>query len=148
MHERRAVHRVQPETIRHFLACRLQALHGSSHGGEMTAAAPATPANIRRSCWHSCLISEGIPRKRGITICKLFFSWLGRIDHSNSFSIVFSSWKKTLKLVGELLGSHAIRYDLIDGSLSLSDRLKVLKDFRSPAGANVLLMTLGTGAVG
>jgi SWI/SNF-related matrix-associated actin-dependent regulator of chromatin subfamily A3 len=37
---------------------------------------------------------------------------------------------------------------MIDGSLPLTERLKVLKDFRSPSGANVLLMTLGTGAVG
>jgi SWI/SNF-related matrix-associated actin-dependent regulator of chromatin subfamily A3 len=63
-------------------------------------------------------------------------------------SIVFSSWKKTLTLVGELLQSNGMRYDLIDGSLSLTDRIKVLKDFRSPMGANILLMTLGTGAVG
>jgi SWI/SNF-related matrix-associated actin-dependent regulator of chromatin subfamily A3 len=61
---------------------------------------------------------------------------------------VFSSWKKTLKLVGELLEMNGIRYKLIDGSLNLSERLKVLKDFRSPLGANILLMTLGTGAVG
>lgn len=63
-------------------------------------------------------------------------------------SIVFSCWKKTLNLVGELLHSHAIRYDMIDGSLPLTERIRVLKDFRSPGGANILLMTLGTGAVG
>jgi SNF2 family DNA or RNA helicase len=37
---------------------------------------------------------------------------------------------------------------MIDGDLSLNDRKKVLKDFRAADGANVLLMTLGTGAVG
>lgn len=37
---------------------------------------------------------------------------------------------------------------MIDGSLPLTERLKVLKDFRSSDGANILLMTLGTGAVG
>jgi superfamily II DNA or RNA helicase len=37
---------------------------------------------------------------------------------------------------------------MIDGSLALNDRLKSLEDFRSPNGANILLMTLGTGAVG
>ncbi|KAF2178005.1 hypothetical protein K469DRAFT_676470 [Zopfia rhizophila CBS 207.26] len=63
-------------------------------------------------------------------------------------SIVFSCWKKTLSIVGDLLLSHSIRYDMIDGSLPLTERLKVLKDFRSPSGANILLMTLGTGAVG
>lgn len=34
---------------------------------------------------------------------------------------------------------------MIDGSLPLTERLKVLKDLQSPLGANILLMT---GAVG
>ncbi len=50
--------------------------------------------------------------------------------------------------MGELLHRHAIRYTIINGSLSLLERLKVLRDFRSPIGTNILLMTLGTGAVG
>ena len=37
---------------------------------------------------------------------------------------------------------------MIDGSLALNERLKALENFRSPTGANILLMTLGTGAVG
>ncbi|KAJ4287020.1 hypothetical protein N0V90_012901 [Kalmusia sp. IMI 367209] len=65
-----------------------------------------------------------------------------------SKSIVFSCWKKTLTIVARLLDYYSIRYNLIDGSLALNDRLKALEDFRSPAGPNILLMTLGTGAVG
>ncbi|KAI9662396.1 MAG: hypothetical protein M1821_008563 [Bathelium mastoideum] len=63
-------------------------------------------------------------------------------------SIVFSSWKNTLKLVGQMLFASNMRYTSIDGSLKLAQRRKVLDDFRSPRGANILLMTLGTGAVG
>lgn len=63
-------------------------------------------------------------------------------------SIVFSCWKKTLNLVQELLNFSNIRCVMVDGSLPLAQRLKVLKEFRSPTGANILLMTLGTGAVG
>ena len=63
-------------------------------------------------------------------------------------SIVFSSWKKTLVLAGELLSYNSIQYSIIDGSLTLTERLNILKDFRSPNGTNILLMTLGTGAVG
>jgi hypothetical protein len=37
---------------------------------------------------------------------------------------------------------------IIHGSLSLNKRKQVLDSFRSPAGPNILLMTLGTGAVG
>ncbi len=63
-------------------------------------------------------------------------------------SIVFSCWKKTLLLAGQLLSNHGIKFEIIDGSLPLSKRVKVLNAFRSPLGADVLLMTLGTGAVG
>ncbi|KAI6090313.1 SNF2 family N-terminal domain-containing protein [Hypoxylon rubiginosum] len=69
-------------------------------------------------------------------------------QNSTHKSIIFSCWKKTLDLVGELLQSQNIRYDVIHGSLRLTERVKVLKDFRSPNGSNILLMTLGTGAVG
>jgi SNF2 family DNA or RNA helicase len=37
---------------------------------------------------------------------------------------------------------------MIDGDLSLNERKKLLNEFRAENGANVLLMTLGTGAVG
>jgi SNF2 family DNA or RNA helicase len=65
-----------------------------------------------------------------------------------SLSIVFSAWKITLELVGELLAANNIGYHIIKGDLSLNKRLKVLSDFKSPFSANILLMTLGTGAVG
>ncbi|KAK7985710.1 hypothetical protein PG996_005052 [Apiospora saccharicola] len=63
-------------------------------------------------------------------------------------SIVFSSWKKTLSLVSQLFTTYGIQHKTIDGSLPSGERIKVLKDFRSFSGANILLMTLGTGAVG
>jgi SWI/SNF-related matrix-associated actin-dependent regulator of chromatin subfamily A3 len=63
-------------------------------------------------------------------------------------SIVFSSWKKTLDLAAQLLELYDMRYDVIHGGLSLTKRLKVLGDFKSPTGRSILLMTLGTGAVG
>lgn len=63
-------------------------------------------------------------------------------------SIAFSSWKKTLDLAGQVLSQHGIRSCFIHGSLTLSERLRVLREFQSPLGADILLMTLGTGAVG
>ncbi|KAI0550333.1 SNF2 family N-terminal domain-containing protein [Xylaria curta] len=69
-------------------------------------------------------------------------------QNSRDKSIVFSCWKKTLYLASGLFQKHGIRYNMIDGSLPLAERIKVLKDFRSLNGANILLMTLGTGAVG
>ncbi|KAI0157993.1 SNF2 family N-terminal domain-containing protein [Hypoxylon sp. FL1284] len=70
-----------------------------------------------------------------------------RQNHAQK-GIVFSSWKKTLLLVSQLLTSEKISHKTIDGSLPSGERVKVLKDFRSLSGVNILLMTLGTGAVG
>jgi len=50
--------------------------------------------------------------------------------------------------VSDLLTSQGIKHLFIHGSLSFSERQRVLKEFKSPLGADVLLMTLGTGAVG
>ncbi|KAG4293537.1 hypothetical protein FPRO06_00122 [Fusarium proliferatum] len=69
-------------------------------------------------------------------------------QHNTQKSIVFSCWKKTLFLVSKLLSHHSIRYGMIHGSRTLSERTKALKDFQSKTGPNILLMTLGTGAVG
>ncbi|KAK8851008.1 SNF2 family N-terminal domain-containing protein [Apiospora arundinis] len=69
-------------------------------------------------------------------------------ENSTHKSIVFSSWKKTLRLVSQLFTSCGIRHKTIDGSLPSGERIKVLQDFRSSTGTNILLMTLGTGAVG
>ncbi|KAI0444732.1 hypothetical protein F4803DRAFT_225864 [Xylaria telfairii] len=63
-------------------------------------------------------------------------------------SIVLFCWKKTLDLAAELFQNQGIRYNMIDGSLPLAERIKVLKAFQSLTGANILLMTLGTGAGG
>ncbi|KAI2626751.1 SNF2 family N-terminal domain-containing protein [Hypoxylon sp. NC1633] len=63
-------------------------------------------------------------------------------------SIVFSSWKKTLDLVGDPLKSNNLLHYTIHGSLSLEERRRVLREFQAHGRANILLMTLGTGAVG
>ncbi|KAJ5870881.1 SNF2 family N-terminal domain-containing protein [Penicillium solitum] len=62
--------------------------------------------------------------------------------------VVFSSWKKTLYIVAKLLSSNGIKYSMIEGSLSLSRRLQELQRYQDHKETNVLLMTLGTGAVG
>jgi len=50
--------------------------------------------------------------------------------------------------MGQLLEGDGIKYYFIHGSLPLRERVRILNAFRSPVGHNVLLMTLGTGAVG
>lgn len=63
-------------------------------------------------------------------------------------SIVFSTWKKSLELVARLLAVKNIPFVSVDGSVSLKDRRKVLLDFQENSTTTVLLMTLGTGAMG
>lgn len=73
---------------------------------------------------------------------------LERNSANNSCSIIFSSWKKTLQLIATLLSASEIPFVQIDGSLSLPERRKLLANFQESRDIPVLLMTLGTGAVG
>jgi SNF2 family DNA or RNA helicase len=63
-------------------------------------------------------------------------------------SIVFSFWKTSLDLVGTVLQHHDIAYLRIDGSVSSTERQRALRGFDSASERIVLLMTIGTGAVG
>ncbi|KAK5050382.1 hypothetical protein LTR84_003663 [Exophiala bonariae] len=65
-----------------------------------------------------------------------------------SKSIVFSFWKKTLDIVGALLDKQSLPYMRIDGSVPLAQRKQILAQFQTAEQGMVLLMTLGTGAVG
>ncbi|KAK5407027.1 hypothetical protein LTR20_007467 [Exophiala xenobiotica] len=63
-------------------------------------------------------------------------------------SIVFSFWKKSLNIVGSLLDKESLPYMRVDGSVSLNQRKRILAQFQAAEQGMVLLMTLGTGAVG
>jgi SWI/SNF-related matrix-associated actin-dependent regulator of chromatin subfamily A3 len=63
-------------------------------------------------------------------------------------SIVFSSWKKSLDIVGAMFDDKHIPYLRVDGTLPHSQRKRVLTQFQIADQGMVLLMTLGTGAVG
>ncbi|KAK5401900.1 hypothetical protein LTR06_010818 [Exophiala xenobiotica] len=65
-----------------------------------------------------------------------------------SKSIVFSFWKKSLDIVGSLLDKECLPYMRVDGSISLHQRKRILAQFQAAEQGMVLLMTLGTGAVG
>jgi SWI/SNF-related matrix-associated actin-dependent regulator of chromatin subfamily A3 len=68
--------------------------------------------------------------------------------NTNSQSIIFSSWTKSLDLVERHFVSQNIEFARIDGTLTLPQRQKVLEDFDQTSSVRILLMTLGTGAVG
>ncbi|KAI1374362.1 SNF2 family N-terminal domain-containing protein [Hypoxylon crocopeplum] len=62
-------------------------------------------------------------------------------------SVVFSFWIRSLDAVARLLTAHNINFRQIDGSLPDTQRKQMLSEFLDPS-VQVLLMTLGTGAVG
>ncbi|KAI0907155.1 SNF2 family N-terminal domain-containing protein [Ustulina deusta] len=66
----------------------------------------------------------------------------------DSKNIVFSYWTSTLDLLSQLLRQTGIIYRQVDGRTSYVERSKGLKAFKEDPGVSVLLMTIGTGAVG
>lgn len=64
------------------------------------------------------------------------------------FSIVFSYWKTTLRVLARLLTVAGINYIQVDGDTSYTDRSNHLKAFKEQPAIRVLLMTIETGAVG
>ncbi|KAI2628484.1 SNF2 family N-terminal domain-containing protein [Hypoxylon sp. NC1633] len=62
-------------------------------------------------------------------------------------SIVFSFWIRSLDSVAKLFTAHAISFRRIDGTLPVAKRKQILSEFND-SPVRVLLMTLGTGAIG
>jgi SNF2 family DNA or RNA helicase len=65
-----------------------------------------------------------------------------------SHSIIFSYWRQSLHKLARILEKANIKFVILEGSLNLSQRRSVLEIFKTHADIPVLLMTLGTGAVG
>lgn len=63
-------------------------------------------------------------------------------------SIIFSYWRQSLQQLSTILEKANIRFVVLQGALNLSQRRSVLDQFKNDADIPVLLMTLGTGAVG
>ncbi|KAJ8132835.1 hypothetical protein O1611_g787 [Lasiodiplodia mahajangana] len=69
--------------------------------------------------------------------------------HSNEGkSIVFSFWRRSLDLVEKALVEKGVVFARVDGSIHTSRRKEVLVAFQENPSIQVLLMTIGTGAVG
>lgn len=63
-------------------------------------------------------------------------------------SLVFSSWKRTTDAVACLCSASNINFRLIDGTTRQSDRARHVEQFKTDRLVSVLIMTLGTGALG
>lgn len=62
--------------------------------------------------------------------------------------IVFSCWTTTLELVAQHLRRSNIRFEQIDGSMSIASRHRILEAFSVDQDIAVLIMTTGVGAFG
>jgi SWI/SNF-related matrix-associated actin-dependent regulator of chromatin subfamily A3 len=65
-----------------------------------------------------------------------------------AFSIVFSFWKTTLDIVDEMFDANGMAYCRIHGQIPANKRSKTLTEFEKSDSVRILLITLGTGAVG
>ncbi|KAK2762331.1 hypothetical protein FQN54_001341 [Arachnomyces sp. PD_36] len=63
-------------------------------------------------------------------------------------SIIFSFWKQSLDLVSKLFHENGILFARVDGTMNPPQRRSALAQFQNNSSVRVLLMTIGTGAIG
>ncbi|KAI2909922.1 hypothetical protein CBS147371_9294 [Aspergillus niger] len=63
-------------------------------------------------------------------------------------SIVFSFWRQSLDVLGGMFDQNSISFCRVDGIMSPMKRQTMLEEFQNNSAVRVLLMTIGTGAVG
>ena len=66
----------------------------------------------------------------------------------NVNSIVFTSWCHTLNILARMLSTRGIQAVQIDGRVPYASRSMILSTFSNDPTIRVLLMSIGTGAVG
>ncbi|KAI0546032.1 hypothetical protein F4679DRAFT_559161 [Xylaria curta] len=71
-----------------------------------------------------------------------------KIHYLQDKSIVFSFWKRSLDLVEKIFTEQNIKFVRVDGTIHPSKRNEVLGTFQEDPSIRVLLMTIGTGALG
>nr|XP_043620030.1 LOW QUALITY PROTEIN: helicase-like transcription factor CHR28 [Erigeron canadensis] len=63
-------------------------------------------------------------------------------------AIVFSQWTKMLDMVGACLDDSSIKYRRLDGTMSILDRDKAVKDFNNRPEVTVMIMSLKAASLG
>ena len=67
---------------------------------------------------------------------------------SDDKTLVFGQWTHSLKLLGQHLTRHQIKFLEYNGSQSISQRNYILQQFREDPTCNVILITITSGGVG
>ncbi|KAL2843330.1 SNF2 family N-terminal domain-containing protein [Aspergillus pseudoustus] len=71
-----------------------------------------------------------------------------KIHYREDKSILFTFWRQSLDLIGGMFQEQNIVFRRVDGIMGPIQRQTALEEFRSNSSIRVLLMTIGTGAVG
>ncbi|KAI0861631.1 hypothetical protein F4860DRAFT_524233 [Xylaria cubensis] len=71
-----------------------------------------------------------------------------KIYYHHDKSIVFSFWRRSLDLIEKIFIEQDITFVRVDGTIHYSKRSEVLATFQENPSIRVLLMTIGTGALG
>ncbi|KAK3342074.1 SNF2 family N-terminal domain-containing protein [Lasiosphaeria hispida] len=100
------------------------------------------------------MIMESAPVDDSVPTCGRYSSKVMAVladvkeHYDTEKSIVFSFWRRSLDLLGELFHDEDVVFGRVDGSVDPAQRKKVLADFHNDPSMRVLLMTIGTGAIG
>lgn len=65
----------------------------------------------------------------------------------SGYSLIFSYFTKTLDILGHALSDCNIKFERIDGSLSLNQRIKAIDSFQNDPSIKILLLSYGSGSV-
>lgn len=65
-----------------------------------------------------------------------------------TFSLVFSLWTTTFDLLQPALSARGMQCVRIEGAMSLEQRRVAIEKFEGDPNVRIMLLTLGTGAVG
>ncbi|PLB50322.1 hypothetical protein P170DRAFT_463556 [Aspergillus steynii IBT 23096] len=71
-----------------------------------------------------------------------------REHYAEDKSIIFSFWRESLDIVGRVFDEQGMSFCRVDGKIAPTQRQAVLEEFQRNSAVRVLLMTIGTGAVG
>jgi SNF2 family DNA or RNA helicase len=102
---------------------------------------------LRQCCNHPDAILHETPLK-GVSSTK--FDQIVEIIQQTPIDqklIIFSQWEHSLNLLGSHLSDHNITYLEYNGSLDISNRNRIIKQFKD-TDARVILITIASGGVG
>ncbi len=135
--------RVFYEAIRRRAIENLQ--NASGHAGQQHVKALAEITRLRLACCNAELVEANIK----IPSSKLtsFMEIIDELRGNNHRALVFSQFVKHLDVVRKALDEQKIRYKYLDGSTSLSERERNVRDFQSGDG-ELFLISLKAGGLG